>query len=181
MKKIQEKIKKHEDAVAFHQRQIERLKERQKLINEMAKRGCNRKLSDFQKILDKEKMIETELKTKTFKPITVNGKMFFVTSNGEVYSKTRKYKCTRFLNGYVFVTINKKDVYVHRLVWETFNGEIPKGMEIDHINTVRTDNRLENLRLVTSSGNKRNPITIEKYKQSNKNKGIVKQRMQKVV
>ena len=43
-------------------------------------------------------------------------------------------------------------------------------MEIDHINTIRDDNRLENLRLVSSSENKRNPITIERYKKSNKNK-----------
>jgi len=44
---------------------------------------------------------------------------------------------------------------VHRLVWETFNGEIPKGYEIDHINAVRDDNRLENLQLLSHLDNMR--------------------------
>lgn len=44
-------------------------------------------------------------------------------------------------------------VYVHRLVYETFVGEIPDGYEIDHINRNKTDNRLENLRLVTHKQN----------------------------
>ena len=38
---------------------------------------------------------------------------------------------------------------VHRVVWELHNGEIPKGMVIDHINIDHTDNRIENLRCVT--------------------------------
>lgn len=34
---------------------------------------------------------------------------------------------------------------VHRLVWEAFNGPIPEGMQINHINENKGDNRLENL------------------------------------
>ena len=34
-------------------------------------------------------------------------------------------------------------------------------MEIDHINTVRDDNRLENLRVVTRKENMNNPKTID--------------------
>src|SRR6185295_2429709 len=44
----------------------------------------------------------------------------------------------------------------HKLIWVTFNGPIPKGMEIDHINRNKFDNRLENLRLVTRSVNAAN-------------------------
>lgn len=36
------------------------------------------------------------------------------------------------------------------------NGPIPEGLEIDHIDGVGTNNRLKNLRLVDSSGNKKN-------------------------
>ena len=50
-------------------------------------------------------------------------------------------------------------VSVHRLVYETFVGEISNGYEIDHINTIRDDNRLENLRCVTSYENNNNPLT----------------------
>ena len=55
--------------------------------------------------------------------------------------------------GYKRLTINKKLTSCHRIVWEMHNGAIPKGMCIDHINRVRDDNRIENLRLVTSSQN----------------------------
>ncbi len=37
-----------------------------------------------------------------------------------------------------------------------FNGEIPAGYEIDHINSIRNDNRIENLRLAKRSENMQN-------------------------
>ena len=68
-------------------------------------------------------------------------------------------------NGYCRFDLCKDGIYtyryVHHLVWETFVGKIPNGMEIDHINTVKTDNRLENLRLVDRTGNMRNEITYK--------------------
>jgi len=38
-------------------------------------------------------------------------------------------------------------ILLHRAVWIYHNGEIPDGVEIDHINQNRRDNRIENLRL----------------------------------
>lgn len=38
--------------------------------------------------------------------------------------------------------------FAHRVIWEMHNGEVPEGMEIDHINGVKHDNRIENLRCV---------------------------------
>lgn len=57
----------------------------------------------------------------------------------------------------------RKRFYIHRLVWEAFNCPIPDGYEIDHINGIRDDNRLVNLRVVTSKENSNNPITRERY------------------
>jgi hypothetical protein len=45
---------------------------------------------------------------------------------------------------------------VARLVVQEFVGPIPEGMEVDHINHRRDDNRIENLRIVSSSDNQRN-------------------------
>ena len=44
----------------------------------------------------------------------------------------------------------------HRIVWEMFNGPISDGVGIDHINHDRSDNRIENLRLVSQADNTRN-------------------------
>lgn len=41
----------------------------------------------------------------------------------------------------------------HRAVWEAFVGPIPPGMQINHKNGVKDDNRLENLECVTASEN----------------------------
>lgn len=54
---------------------------------------------------------------------------------------------------------------IHRLVWEAFNGPIPEGLQIDHINTIRDDNRLANLRVVTSKENNANPISVENHRE----------------
>ena len=60
-------------------------------------------------------------------------------------------------NGYYQVGLTKqaikKTYYVHRLVWEAFNGTIPEGLQVNHINEIKTDNRLENLNLMTCKEN----------------------------
>jgi len=61
--------------------------------------------------------------------------------------------------GYITIGIEKKLYRAHRLAWLFVNGEFPeKGFEIDHINGVRHDNRLCNLRLVTRTQNNMNAI-----------------------
>lgn len=47
----------------------------------------------------------------------------------------------------------RKDYYVHRLVWIAFKGPIPENLQINHINEIPTDNRLENLNLMTNKEN----------------------------
>jgi hypothetical protein len=63
--------------------------------------------------------------------------------------------------GYYLATIGGKKPMFHRLVYEHFNGPIPDVMEVDHINRVRDDNRIENLRLANRSQNMMNKT---KYK-----------------
>lgn len=57
--------------------------------------------------------------------------------------------------GYRRIKINKRSYLEHVVVWVYVNGEYHSG-EIDHINHVRDDNRIENLRVVTKTQNGRN-------------------------
>ena len=56
-------------------------------------------------------------------------------------------------NGYYDVSLGNKKYKVHRLVWEAFNGPIPEGMQINHIDEVKTNNALTNLSLMTPKEN----------------------------
>lgn len=93
-----------------------------------------------------------------------------VRNDGIIVSKTfgRSLTGTKW-NGYLTVSLKTVEgqflfFKYHRVIWYYFNGEIPEGMEIDHINGIRDDNRLENLRLVTHTENVNNPITKERMR-----------------
>lgn len=58
-------------------------------------------------------------------------------------------------DGYVVLKINEDAHKAHRLAWYYTYGEWPSG-EIDHINGVRDDNRIENLRDVDKRSNMQN-------------------------
>lgn len=95
----------------------------------------------------------------------------YVSDDGHIFSeRVGKCKLEYLSNGYVRWSTNRNRkkirILVHRLVWETFNGEIPKGMEIDHINRDKTDNKLSNLRCVTHIQNMRNWAPPERYPRS---------------
>lgn len=63
--------------------------------------------------------------------------------------------------GYGQLCINKKLFASHRVAWFYVHRRWPVA-ELDHINLVRTDNRIENLREVTKKENNRN-VRIKKH------------------
>lgn len=69
------------------------------------------------------------------------------------------------IQGYIQFGLNKRQYLAHRVIWEMHYGEIPEGMQVDHINHIRDDNRLQNLRLVSLEGNLKNR-TLDKRNKS---------------
>lgn len=65
-------------------------------------------------------------------------------------------------DGYRQVSIKGKKYLVHRIVMLMCYGFYGEGLDVDHINHVRNDNRLFNLRFVTRSENSKNKSVSSK-------------------
>lgn len=78
---------------------------------------------------------------------------------GEIIWKRgrRKGKLASYINrqGYIHVYLNGKSRLAHRLVYKYWYGSDPPEY-IDHINGIKTDNRLCNLRAANAKENSRN-------------------------
>jgi len=77
-------------------------------------------------------------------------------TNKGVYGSRRKLGSvtgTPNDSGYLIIKHKAKPYRAHRIAWEFVYGAIPDGMFIDHINGIKTDNRIANLRLATNSQN----------------------------
>ena len=87
------------------------------------------------------------------------------TGKGKILKNIEDYK------GYLEVVLTKngkrKQFKVHRLVAEAFIPNPENKPCIDHINTIKSDNRVENLRWVTYKENSNNEKTLEKFKGEN--------------
>ena len=122
-------------------------------------------------------LIDMKAVIETFKDIPDYEGLYQVSDYGAVRSldyqgkKRIKYlRNTKTPKGYECICLFRdgkhRNFRVHRLVWEAFNGKIPEGYEIDHINTVRDDNRLDNLRVVTPKENRNNSITAARHREA---------------
>ena len=66
-------------------------------------------------------------------------------------------------DGYVYIVLDKKKYVAHRLIWLYLYGHWPTN-QLDHINRIRHDNRLINLREVTIKENRQNLNLTSKNK-----------------
>ena len=120
----------------------------------------------LRKAKEREERVIALLGERNWRKIKVEGKKgsYYAVDDGHIYTESGKEIGSVHPSGYVYSTLG----YIHKIIWEAFKGKIPKGYQIDHINTIRNDNRLENLRIVTPKENCNNPLTIEHYKQHSK-------------
>lgn len=77
---------------------------------------------------------------------------------GEVYNKKTSKLCKqkKERHGYMTVSIKRRNMSVHKLLLSSFTLIPTADHMVDHINGLRDDNRLENLRWVTNSENQQN-------------------------
>lgn len=93
---------------------------------------------------------------------------YYVSNMGRVKNRVGKILSKRICqsNGYYYVSLRingiNKEQKVSRLVALSFLDNPENKSDVDHINTIKTDDRLENLRWATRSENMRNPLTRAK-------------------
>ena len=88
----------------------------------------------------------------------------FEYKDGNLIRKNKVAGCLH-KSGYRQIKVNNVIYPAHRLIWIFHNGSINENMQIDHINGIKDDNRIENLRLVTVQQNSwnRSRLTAKGY------------------
>lgn len=112
---------------------------------------------------------------------------YYVTNDGRIFTTKKSYrlktkdghwrevKLAKHKTGYRYTNIysgsgkdNRHSIRVHRLVWQEWKGLIPEGYYVDHINGNKSDNRVENLQLLTPSENAHKYHNIDKFNKTKK-------------
>lgn len=73
--------------------------------------------------------------------------LFYDFKEGLLIPKTRPGRNLRKAPGKVSLRIGGHQYHMHRLVWAYFNGDIPEGWMVTHVDNDKTNNHVQNLKL----------------------------------
>ena len=109
------------------------------------------------------------MKNESYKPYPKNPN-YLASSTGKVFSLYRMREVgSDTMYGYQAVMVNNHWVGAHRIVYEAWKGEIPKGYEINHLNGKKKDNRPSNLEAVTKKENIRHLREVLNFSNAGEN------------
>jgi len=91
-----------------------------------------------------------------------DGKLYNRTTRSNRAMKGAEAGC-KLKVGYRKVRMDDNVTMTHRLIYIMHNGDIEEGLEIDHKNGIKDDNRIDNLRLVTTQENALNRPKAKGY------------------
>lgn len=127
-----------------------------------AESGTSQKAVGIATKKQEEPLCKRQLTRRVLALEKVNELFKYEPSTGTLFNRcnrrrARKGEVAGTLNnyGYLVVKVSSSTFLVHRLIWAIVYGYFPEN-QIDHINRNKTDNRIENLREVSDSCNKRN-------------------------
>lgn len=91
---------------------------------------------------------------------------YFVTEDGDIFKKDRKISQSKMTRGYLSVSLylekgkSAKTFYVHRIVAETFIPNSEQKPIVNHINGIKSDNKVSNLEWATHQENSQHSVTV---------------------
>lgn len=119
------------------------------------------------------------MKKETWKPVPGYEGIYEVSDQGRIKNtstgrilkgREKKGKFNTYISVALCTNGHPVNYYVHRLEWEAFNGPIPQGMVINHIDENSTNNNLENLMICTQRDNLSWGTHNERVKKTNQGK-----------
>ena len=102
--------------------------------------------------------------------VVFNGKEIFVNPNGDCFHFHAKWKRrvklipTNNGKGYFRLSVNGKTIYIHRLVAMAFIDNPNNKPHVNHMNGIKSDNRVDNLEWATESENSFHAINTGLHK-----------------